>query len=393
MTSVRQNPHDTDFINDPYRLYRQQYEHGPMFHWDDYGHWCVGGFDEVNAVFKDRRFGRLGGMPERTDRIANWYETERFSMLALDPPDHTQLRGLVNRAFLSRRVEQLRPRIEDLANELIDGFAGDGGVELIQHYAAPLPAIVIAEMIGLPREMAPQLLDWSNRMVRMYMFGVDAEVEADADAAADAFIEYLTGVLAERRKRPTDDLLTHLIDAEVEGERLSEPEIIATTILLLNAGHEATVHTTGNAVKTILESGREPGELFATPESTAALVEECLRYDPPLHMFARYALEDVSFGGVEFAAGDKVGLLLGSANHDPRRFERPDEFLPGRDDAGNVSFGAGIHFCIGAPLARIELQTSLALLFERLPGLQLDDTPEYRDIFHFHGLDTLNVSW
>ena len=388
------DPRDPALYADPYRWYTELHDSGATtFFWEDYGFWCVAGFDDANALLRDRRFGRAPGLPERTERIANWWETERWSLLAIDPPEHTQMRGLVNRAFLSRRIEQLRPRIRELAGDLIDGFADAGTVDLLPNYAAPLPAIVIAEMIGLPAEMAPQLLAWSNSMVKMYMFGVDADVEAEADRAAEEFVAHLTEVLAERRAQPQPALLSHMIDAEIDGERLSDAEVIATTILLLNAGHEATVHTTGNAVTTILRSGLDPAELFATDEQTEATVEECLRFDAPLHLFTRYALEDVEFdGGPTLRRGEQIGIMLGAANRDPRRFERPDTFDPFRPDGGNVSFGAGIHFCIGAPLARLELTTSLGLLFDRLPGLRLTGSPAYRDIYHFHGLDAVDVA-
>lgn len=388
------DPRDVGFYRDPYRWYSEIHASGATtFFWEQYGFWCVAGFDDVQALLRDRRFGRAPGLPERTEQIANWWETERWSLLAIDPPEHTQLRGLVNRAFLSRRIEQLRPRIRDLAGGLIDDFERDGTFDLLTDYAAPLPAIVIAEMIGLPGEMAPQLLAWSNSMVKMYMFGVDSDVEAEADRAAAEFVAYLTGVIAERRADPRPDLLSHMLDAEIDGQRLTEGEVIATTILLLNAGHEATVHTTGNAVATILRTGADPARLFASDEQAEATVEECLRFDAPLHLFTRYALDDVELdSGLRLRRGDQIGLMLGAANRDPRRFSRPDVFDPFRVDGGNVSFGAGIHFCIGAPLARLELVTSLRLLFERFPSLHLAAEPQYRDIFHFHGLDTVMVA-
>ncbi|HSL74529.1 MAG TPA: cytochrome P450 [Ilumatobacteraceae bacterium] len=389
------DPRDPSFYADPYRWYTELHtSEATTFFWEQYGFWCVAGFDDANALLRDKRFGRAPGLPERTERIANWWETERWSLLAIDPPEHTQLRGLVNRAFLSRRIEQLRPRIRELAAELIDRFEGDASVDLLPRYAAPLPAIVIAEMIGLPGDMAPQLLAWSNSMVKMYMFGVDEAVETEADRAAAEFVVYLTDVLAERRADPQPDLLSHMLDAEIDGARLSDAEVIATTILLLNAGHEATVHTTGNAVATILRSGGDPAVLFASDEQAEATVEECLRFDAPLHLFTRYALDDVELdSGLRLRRGEQIGIMLGAANRDPRRFERPDVFDPFRTDGGNVSFGAGIHFCIGAPLARLELATSLRLLFERLPALRLVDEPQYRDIFHFHGLDAVTVTW
>ena len=404
---VRADPHDPAFFNDPYALYTAVHagarERGvvPAFEWDDYGFWCFAGFDEVTALLRDKRFGRAPGLPERTPRIANWWETERWSLLAIDPPEHTQMRGLVNRAFLSRQVERLRPRIAELAGELIAALPRDAGpVDLLRDYAAPLPAVVIAELIGLPGSDARLLLDWSNRMVRMYMFAASpderAEIEADADAAAAEFVAYVRSALGDHRTNPRDDLLTHMLEAEIDGARLSEGEVIATAILLLNAGHEATVHTTGNAVALLLGGDHDPAALLATPEQAAATVEECLRFDAPLHLFTRYALEDVpvEIGPGEWLLverGQQIGVLLAAANRDPRRFADPDRFDARRADAGNVSFGSGIHFCIGAPLARIELVTSLRAVFDQLPGIALAEPPRYRDIFHFHGLERVLV--
>jgi unspecific monooxygenase len=314
--------------------------------------------------------------------------------LALEPPAHTRLRTLVNRAFVSRNVAQLRPRIERLADEMVDRLEREGGTELIRNFAAPIPAVIIAEMIGLPAEMAGQLVSWSNRMVQMYMYGVTHETELDANQASADFMAYLREVIAERRKAPKEDLLTHMLTSEVDGQKLSEDEVMSTAILLLNAGHEATVHTTGNAVKTILESGLDPKTLFATPEQTEATVEECLRFDAPLHMFTRYALSDVTLdSGQSFRKGEVIGLMLGAANRDPTRFKDADSFDPFRTDGQNVSFGAGIHFCIGAPLARIELQVALSTLFRRLPDLRLASQPRYNNVYHFHGLERLDVAW
>ena len=294
---------------------------------------------------------------------------------------------------LRARPFKLRPRIERLANEIIDGFEADGGTELIKAFAAPIPAVVIAEMIGLPAEMAPQLLNWSNRMVQMYMFGVTRETELDANRASEDFMAYLREVIAERKRAPKEDLLTHMLTAEIDGQKLDEEEVVSTAILLLNAGHEATVHTTGNGVKTILESGLDPVRLFADEEQTEATVEECLRFDAPLHMFTRYALSDAEYDGMAFKKGEVIGLMLGAANRDPVRFKDANSFDPFRTDGQNVSFGAGIHFCIGAPLARIELQVAMRTLFQRLPSVRLAAEPRYNNVYHFHGLERLDVSW
>ena len=397
-------PRDAAFYQNPYAFYSALHLGTPTFLWEDYGHWCFTGFKEVNGLLRDKRFGReilhvmtreeLGWAPPK-DHTAAFDLTEKYSLLALEPPAHTRLRTLVNRAFVSRNVEQLRPRIERLANEMIDALKPEGGTELIKSFAAPIPAVVIAEMIGLPAEMAPQLVSWSNRMVQMYIYGVTRDAELDANQASIDFIDYLRQVIAERRRSPREDLLTHMLTADpLDGQKLTEDEVISTAILLLNAGHEATVHTTGNAVKTILESGRDPQELFATPEQTEATVEECLRFDAPLHMFTRYALSDVTLeGGQSFKKGEVIGLMLGAANRDPVRFKDADRFDPFRTDGQNVSFGAGIHFCIGAPLARIELQVALSTLFKRLPSLRLEAEPRYNNVYHFHGLERLDVSW
>ena len=395
-------PRDPAFYQDPYPFYARQHATHPAFFWEEYGHWCFADFKTVNALLRDKRFGRdilhvasreEIGLPEPKPHTADFDLTEKYSLLNLEPPAHTRLRMLVNRAFVSRQVEQLRPRIRQLAHEMIDGFEDRASVDLIKAFAAPIPAIVIAEMIGLPAEMAPQLLNWSNRMVTMYMYGVTRETELDANQAAADFMAYLRQVIAERRKAPREDLLSHMLTTEQGGEKLSDDEVMSTAILLLNAGHEATVHTTGNGVKAILESGLDPQSLFATPEQAEATVEECLRFDAPLHLFTRYTLADTEVEGIPLRKGDVIGLMLGAANRDPTRFAHADRFDPFRTDAANVSFGAGIHFCIGAPLARIELQEAMGVLFERLPKLRIDEPPRYGNVYHFHGLERLMVSW
>jgi len=398
---LRLDPHDKSFVQNPYEAYAWLHTESPAFFWEDYGFWCFGGFDEVNRLLRDRRFGRQKpeGAPDSQGNtgarrhLAGFDAIEANSMLELEPPVHTRLRTLVNRAFVSRQVERLRPRIEALANGLIDGFPAGGRVDLLPAYAAPLPITIIAEMLGVPVEMGPQLLDWSHDMVAMYMHGRTRDSELAADAAARAFADFLRGYVARRRSEPGNDLLSLLISAQEDGQRLSEDELVSSAILLLNAGHEATVHQTGNAVRGILAQGGDPRRFLASSGQVAATVEECLRFDPPLHMFTRYAYGEIVLGdGIAIRPGEQIGLLLGMANRDPRAFDRPDLFDPARADQKNVSFGAGIHFCIGAPLARLELQVSLKTLFDRLPGLALADEPRFRDSYHFHGLETLAVA-
>ena len=399
---LRLDPHEPEFVQDPYAAYAWIHRQTRAVFWENYGFWCLAGYDEVNRLFRDKRFGRErpGGyraaVAKMGDRahLGDFDGVEAGSLLELEPPAHTRLRTLVNRAFVSRQVERLRPKIEALAHRLIDGFEDAGRAELIQDFATPLTAAVIAEMMGLPAESGLQLVAWSNDMVRMYMHRPSRTEAERANASAHAFAGFIRRHGAEKRKHPGDDLLSLLTAAHENGQKLTEDELVSSAILLLNAGHEATVHQTGNAVRTILAQGGDPRRFFATPEATTATVEECLRYDAPLHMFTRYAYEDAEFAdGIGVKAGDQIGLLLGAANRDPLAFSAPDDFRPGRPDQKNVSFGAGIHFCIGAPLARLELQVALNTLFDRLPGLRLSEEPVYRDIYHFHGLERLAVQY
>ncbi len=393
--SVNLDPRDAQFYENPYPAYHELRRKVPVFKWEQYGYWCFTRHEDVNALLRDRRFGRQIlhvatreelGLAEIPARLKPFYDFEKHSLLELEPPVHTRLRGLVSRAFLSRQVERLRPKIDKLSNSLIDGFEGQGEVDLLAAYATPIPVIVICELLGVPTGMADQFLKWSHDMVSMYMARRDAAVEEAAVKATLAFSDYMRSLIAERRKNPQGDLLSELVRAESEGQRLSEDELVTTAILILNAGHEATVHSIGNGVKTLLELGIK-GPV------TESLIEEILRYDAPLHLFTRYALEDIEYAGIKFRKGEEVGLMLGAANRDPARFENPDEFIPTRDPNPHVSFGAGIHFCIGAPLARLEMLIAFQTLFRRLPNMLACRKPHYKDVYHFHGLEELRVGF
>lgn len=310
-------------------------------------------------------------------------------MLELEPPRHTRLRNLVLRAFTSRRIAGLAPDIAALATELAQACPA-GAFDLLKTFAQPLPVRIIARLLGVPEEMAPDLLKWSNAMVGMYMAGRTRELEDKAVAATEAFVAFLRAYVEDRRARPADDLITQLIAAESEGEKLTTDELISTCILLLNAGHEATVHTIGNGVKTLLETNTPLTALAS--DQIEGTVEEILRYDPALHMFTRHAYEDVEVMGHTFHRGDQVGLLLAAANRDPGPWDSPHRFLPTRPVRPHASFGAGLHFCVGAPLARLELQVALPILFRHHPNLALAAPPAYADVYHFHGLRELRVT-
>jgi cytochrome P450 len=390
MQTLTQSPTDPGFVQNPYPFYERARALGPFFHWQDYNLTCTGNAAAVNAIFRDRRFGREPITPPVIPpHLAPFYAVEAHSMLELEPPRHTRLRMLVLRAFTSRRIAGLGPDITALATELVETMP-KGEVDLLTAFAQPLPVRIIARLLGVPEEMAPDLLRWSNAMVGMYTAGRTRETEERAVAATEAFVTFLRSYITERRKRPADDLITQLIAAESEGDKLTTDELISTCILLLNAGHEATVHTIGNGVKTLMET-KTPLTALA-PEAVEATVEEILRFDPALHMFTRHAYEDIEVMGHQFRRGDQVALLLAAANRDPGVWDQPDRFKPSRPIKPHASFGAGLHFCVGAPLARLELQVALPILFQHHPGLKLAAQPRYGDVYHFHGLQALPVT-
>ncbi|GAA4229360.1 unspecific monooxygenase [Sagittula marina] len=390
MLRLSQSPTDPAFVQDPYPFYDRLRAGGDMAFWTEYDMPCAVSHRAVSSLLRDRRFGReippelAQSIP---DHLAPFYSIESHSMLELEPPRHTRLRGLVTRAFTSRRVAALEPDITRRTHALIDALPKDTA-DLIPMLCQPLPVEVICTLLGVPDSHARDLLRWSNAMVAIYQARRDRAVEDAASAAAAEFTAFLTDLIAHRRQRPTDDLLTHLIAAEEAGDRLSTEELIATVVLLLNAGHEATVHTLGNGLARLLADGHR-----VSPENAVQTVEEILRHDPPLHMFTRYAYEDVTVFGHSFKRGDQVALLLGAANRDPDVWPDPHRFDPTRTAQQNTSFGAGLHFCVGAPLARLELTTALPILFDRLPDLRLAKAPSYANLYHFHGLEALHVTY
>ena len=382
MQRLGQSPTDPAFVQNPYAFYDLA-RGEDLFFWIDYSMVCATSHRAVSALLRDRRLGREAPAPPSfAPRLAPFYAVEAHSMLELEPPRHTRLRGLVLRAFTSRRIAALGPEIEALCHSLIDQFP-TGGFDLLDLFARPIPVIIIARLLGVPEGRADDLLVWSNAMVAMYQARRTRAIEDAAVAATHAFTAFLTDYIAIKRQTPADDLISELIAAEEAGERLSTDELISTCILLLNAGHEATVHSFGNGIKTLLQTGIRG--------ITAPLVEEVLRHDPPLHMFTRYVYEDLTLFGHDFKRGDEVGCLLGAANRDPAAYPDPARFDPIRSGPANTSFGGGIHFCVGAPLARLELLVGLRVLFERCPTLGLVDAPHYADVYHFHGLERLMV--
>ena len=401
--SVSLDARDPAFYRSPNVAYAALHARCPLFYWEEQAQWFCCGYEQVNSLLRDKRFGRQIlhvatrqelGLPEPALHLRDFDLAEQWSLLSLEPPEHTRLRTLVNLAFVTGQIARFRPQIAALSHSLIDGFAARGHAELLGAFADIIPVTVIARLIGVPEAMGPQLLRWSHDYVRMYMFGRTHADELAANQAAAEFAAYVRSLIAQRRAQPQDDLISSMIRSDRAGLPMTDDELVSTIIVLLNAGHEATVHQIGNAVTTILDSGLDPATLFADESTAAATVQECLRICAPVHIFSRYALQDVQLAeGVHLKKGQSVGLILAAANLDPLQFSEPMRFWPQRDQGAHLSFGAGIHFCIGAPLARLELQIALPILFARLPNLRLAQRPMVKDVYHFHGLERLDVVW
>ncbi|MBM1631835.1 cytochrome P450 [Sulfitobacter mediterraneus] len=392
MKTLSLSPLDPDFVQNPYAAYAAARADGPVMYWRDYAMPAAFDAATVQALLRDRRLGREvpeGARPPYPVHLVDWAAMEGHSMLELEPPRHTRLRGLVLRAFTSRRITALLPDIEEVTAELLQGLPKDP-FDLIPAYCTELPVRIIARLLGVPETMSADLLRWSNAMVAMYQAGRSRAIEDAANSATAEFVDFLRGYVEKRRNEPRDDLITSLIAAEEDGEKLTPDELIGTCILLLNAGHEATVHSMGNAVKCLLEHQTGPAAL--APDQIGATVEELLRYDPPLHMFTRFAYEDIELDGVTLKSGDEIALMLGAAARDPAVFENPDVFDPYRLAKPHAAFGGGLHFCVGAPLARMELQVALPALFEHLPQMSLAEVPRYAMSYHFHKLDRLMIA-
>lgn len=393
LTRLSQSPRDPAFVANPYPFYDTARAEGELFYWNDYKLVCAVSYKAVDGLLRDRRFGREAPdcvKKTHPEHLAPFLEIEKHSMLECDPPEQTRLRGQILRAFTARQVAAMEEGIASLTHELIDAFP-KGPFDLLPAFAERIPVIVIARMMGVPETMADQLLSWSHDMVAMYQARRDRAVEDAAVKASKDFGAYVRDLMQARRQEPQDDMISALLEVQRSQNALSDAEIVSTLILLLNAGHEATVHSIGNGVAAILRNNANGPQIYRDEAATLYANCEVLRYDPPLHMFTRYALEDVEVFGHQFREGDEVGLMLAAANRDPVEYEDPHRFDPNRKISTHLSFGAGVHFCVGAPLARLELNTAMPILFERCPDLRLAQTPEFADRYHFHGYTRLMV--
>ena len=381
---------DPAVVADPYPHLAALRAVAPMAWHRGMGTWLATGHAEAGAVLRDRRLGRVfaARTPEDDWDTFNWLHAD--SILDSEPPKHTRLRRLVAGAFGRGHVQRLAPRIEQLAAGLLADLP-DGEFDVLADYAEPLPVLVIAELLGVPEADRHHLRPWSQAIVRMYEVDRTPEVEAQARQASAEFAAYVEELAADRAARPGEDLLSDLVQARDGSDRLSSRELVATAVLLLNAGHEASVNGFGNGLHSWLTAPDRPAVDVADPAARSRLVEEFLRHDSPLHLFERTAMEPASVAGVELQPGDKVAALLGAANRDPAVFADPDRFDPTRDPNPHLAFGAGIHFCIGAPLARLELEVSLRTLLARYPALEVVEA-QRRPTFVLRGFERLVVA-
>ena len=392
---------DDRFIADPYPGLSALREAAPLVYDERLGRWFVTRHADVRACLRDKRLGRnfrhVGSDAEfhaepLNPSWAEFWASERWSLLWLEPPEHTRIRKLVAAAVTPRAVESMRDPATRLARTLLENLGEE--FDLLYDYAQPYSITLICELLGVPTDRHRDLLDWSHAIVKMYEFDTTEAQAVAANDAAREFRTYVLGLIEERRADPHDDMVSGLVQARVDGERLSDDEIVSTVVVLLNAGHEATVNTIGNGFRALSAHPDEWRRLVSGEVSAAQAIEELIRWDPPLQLFERWVLEDdVEIAGAPVPRGEKLALLFGSANRDPRVFADSDRLDIARANAAeHIGFGGGIHVCIGAPLARIELAASLEALAELCPTLHLVEQPERVPAFVIRGFESVRVA-
>jgi pimeloyl-[acyl-carrier protein] synthase len=388
------NPHDPAVRHDPYAAYRELREQEPI-HRSSLGLWFITRYTDAEAVLRDRRCGRnfdrfldlqIGTGPLRT----------MFSgmMLYHDPPDHTRLRSLVAKVFTPRVVASLQPFIEQLVDELLDAALARGSLDVIGDLAYPLPALVICQLLGIPIEDRQTLRAWSRDLSAALDYMITPEVLERANRAAQASTDYLTQLVAERRRRPQQDLISMMIQAEDDGARLSETEIVSTCMLLFGAGHETTTSVIGTSVLALLQNPEQLRLLLRTPALLPRAFDEFVRYDCPIHMAGRVTCERVQVGDHTIDPGEIIVIILAAANHDPERFSEPDRLDIERSDNTPLSFGGGLRYCLGSALAKVETQAALHAMLSRCRDMRLTTaTLQWRETVVFRGLESLPITF
>ncbi|MFI5955485.1 cytochrome P450 [Cryptosporangium sp. NPDC051539] len=399
------DPWSPEFVAWPYDVYADLRANAPAWQFPGTGQYLFSRHEDVDKLLRDRRLGRsylhvatheeMGHQPDQ-EHLEPFWTLIRNGMLDVEPPDHTRLRRLVSKAFTMRTVQRLTPRVQEFASQLVSDLldAGSDGsaVDLISTVAEPLPVAVIAEMLGIPESDRHLLRPWSADICGMYELNPSAQAEATAVRASIEFSSYLVGLAEERRAKPGDDLISALASVVDAGDQLTDGELVGTCVLLLNAGHEATVNVTGNGWWSLFRNPSELARLRSGEVGVGTAIEELMRWDTPLQMFERWVLEDIEMHGVRIPRGTEIGLLFGSANRDSAVFADAERLDLGRTPNPHISFGAGIHFCLGAPLARVELGASFETMIRRVPGLALAEEPRWKPGFIIRGLESLQVT-
>jgi cytochrome P450 StaP len=381
------------FSADPHPILRRVREEDPV-HRTSRGFWLVTRYDDVLMVLRDRRFGR-GRSAETRRRVWGEGPAAKYISLRLsgyNPPDHTRLRSLISKAFTGKRVESMRPHIRAIAEDLLDRVRGASTFNVVESLTHPLPSLVICQMLGVPESDRPRFAPWTDAIARALAPAFKPEWLDQANRAAGEFMDYIGALVLKRRATPADDLLSALIAAEEGGGRLSEEELVATVLFLFTAGHQTTRDLTGNGLIALLQHPEQLRRMRADSALIPEAVEECLRYDSPVMMVPAKCLEKTSLGGKTIAAGDDIFCALSAANRDPARFPEPDRFNLDRADKEHLAFGAGIHYCLGAILARAEAAIIFEVLLRRYPNLDLaDERIEWRDSPSFRGPIALHL--
>jgi len=385
------------FVADPYEQLKALREFGkPVWH-EEMQIFLAARHSDANDVFRNKSLGRIftDKKPDFEWETFNWLHSD--SILDSEPPKHTRLRSLVAKAFNRNKIEGMRPAVERITHQLLDAIdekvkSGET-FDLIADYAEPLPVKIIADLLGFPESEEHLLRPWSQSIVKMYEVNPSEQYQMEAKKAAAEFAEYVRSLAEHRKKNPGHDLITDLAMVEENGEKLNSHELVATCVLLLNAGHEASVNAFGNGMVAALERPDQADLLRKNSRAiTETALEEFMRFDAPLHLFERTATVDTELGGVKIEKGQKIAALIGSANRDSAVFERADEMDLTRDPNPHIGFGAGIHFCLGAPLARLEMSVSLPALWEKYPNMQLDGNPVRRPTFVLRGYESVSIS-